>query len=50
MNADGTDQRNITNDPADDYYPSWCPVPLAMAVSPEGKTSFVWAQLKRVAP
>ena len=47
MNADGTNERNITNDPSDDLYPSWCPVPLATAVSPEGKTPLLWAQLKR---
>lgn len=50
MNGDGTDQRNITNDPADDRWPSWCPVPLATAVSPNGKTPLVWAQLKRAIP
>jgi len=47
MNVDGANQRNITNDPADDMWPSWCPVPLVTAVSPAGKTPLVWAQLKR---
>ena len=25
MDADGSDLQNLTNNPADDYYPSWSP-------------------------
>ncbi len=25
MNPDGTDQRNLTNSPGDDWYPAWLP-------------------------
>ena len=25
MNADGTGQKNLTNNPADDYNPAWSP-------------------------
>ena len=27
MNADGSNQTNLTNNPADDSLPSWSPVP-----------------------
>ena len=26
MNADGSEQMNITKNPAEDYDPSWCPL------------------------
>lgn len=31
MNADGLEQTNLTNNPADDYHPAW---------SPDGKKLF----------
>jgi len=27
MNADGSGQMNLTNDPAEDEFPAWSPVP-----------------------
>jgi Tol biopolymer transport system component len=35
MNADGSDQTNLTNSPADDFAPAWQPVPLKPSSSRE---------------
>jgi WD40 repeat protein len=34
MNPDGTGQTNITNDPSDDFYPSWQPIPVVSPAPP----------------
>jgi Tol biopolymer transport system component len=38
MNADGSAQTNITNDEADDFAPSWQPLPAAPPLSPTAST------------
>ena len=45
MDADGDNQRNLTNNPHDDCCPSWYnPV---LSVAPAGKALTTWAWLKQ---
>lgn len=49
MNADGTNQVNLTNNPAWDTSPSWSPVSSAIrvvGVSLQGKLSTTWGGVK----
>ena len=45
MDADGGNQRNLTNNPHDDCCPSW--FNSALAVSPAGKKPTAWGGLKQ---
>ena len=46
MDADGKNQRNLTNNPNDDTDPAWSnPV---LAVAPAGKILTMWGWLKQV--
>ena len=46
MNADGGNQQNLTNNPHDDYCPSWFKSPFS--VFSTGKKFTMWGWLKRV--
>ena len=46
MDADGGNLRNLTNHPEDDDAPAWFNSPFS--VSPAGKKSTMWGQLKQV--
>ena len=45
MDADGKNQRNLTNNPADDCWPSWFD-PAARSVSSAGKLGTTWGKIK----
>ena len=44
MDADGKNQHRLTNNPNDDYFPSWFNSPFS--VSPAGKKFTIWGRLK----
>ena len=46
MDADGKNQRNLTNNPAVDWSPDWFD-PAAIAVAPAGKLKTMWGKIKR---
>ena len=47
MDADGKNQRNLTNNPAYDDGPDWFDPAFAYAVSPAGKLRGTWGWLKQ---
>jgi len=40
------DQNSVTNNPANDIYPSWFDPAYAQAVSPAGKLAATWGNIK----
>ena len=46
MDNDGDNPQNLTNNPHDDYCPSWFNSPFS--VSPAGKKFTMWGRLKQV--
>ena len=46
MDADGSNPRNLTNNPHSDVSPAWLNSPLS--VSPAGKRFTMWGRLKQV--
>jgi len=46
MDADGKNQRNLTNNPAGDWAPSWFDPAFAHPVSPAGKLGTTWGKIK----
>ena len=46
MDANGGNQQNLTNNPHDDWYPSWFNSPFS--VSPAGKKFTMWGRFKQV--
>lgn len=46
MDADGKNQRNLTNNPADDICPSWFDPAFARSVSPAGKLGTTRGKIK----
>jgi hypothetical protein len=46
MDADGGNQKNLTNHPEDDEAPAWFNSPFS--VSPAGKKFTMWGRLKQV--
>ena len=48
MDADGGNQQNLTNNPHDDWSPSWFNSPFS--VSAPGKKSTMWGLLKQPRP
>ena len=48
MDADGKNQRNLTNNPASDYgRPSWFDPAFAYSVSPAGRLKGTWGWIKQ---
>jgi len=47
MNADGKNQHNLTNNPAEDFISDWFDPAFAHSVSPVGKLKAVWGWLKQ---
>ena len=47
MDADGKNQKNLTNNPAYDSAPDWFDPAFAYAVSPAGKNGRTWGWLKQ---
>ena len=46
MDADGNNQRNLTNNSADDSWPRWFDPAVANPVSPAGKLKTTWGKIK----
>jgi hypothetical protein len=46
MDADGNNPRRLTNNPADDWCPSWFDPAFAHPVSPAGKLGTTWGKIK----
>ena len=47
MDADGKNQRNLTNHPAYDEAPNWFDPVFAYSVSPAGKFRGTWGEIRR---
>jgi hypothetical protein len=47
MDADGKNQRRLTDNPANDWCPDWFDPAFAYAVSPAGKLKGTWGWLKQ---
>jgi len=47
MDAGGNNQCNLTNNPAQDYEPSWFDPDFARSVFPNGKLRGTWGWLKQ---
>jgi hypothetical protein len=47
MDADGKNQRKLTNNPAFDRFPDWFDPAFAYSVSPAGKLKSTWGKIKR---
>jgi hypothetical protein len=46
MDADGNNQRNLTNNSADDSWPRWFDPDVVLTVSPAGKLKTTWGKIK----